>query len=533
MLFQLNRSVIIPEFATYQRGLSDEEIEEIAQRLSKFPHIMDRFHAFTDVLIGYVESGEWQGHSSALMAMCARGCFLRGMYNTCQTFGRRSQDIVAKAYAAAAHCKQSFDPKWINTLRQYVNQLWHSKKYPEFAELAGQLVWMLNDFGHNDQAREIANDTLTNATDATRDDADLATITQIALLDVKIVLADLTSKAGAREEALTRLDAVESAARQVDHELAQVDIQYCRGGIFTRDHDYDKAIRTLQFALAKYEQMGHLDGVAKCRNQMGIVYTNNNQLQEARDQFEELMVLQQELGSNIGLVRALVNTGEVDKHMGHLDLMESYNKRALEICKDIEYLRGAVIATMNLGDAAVLTGRFDEALSRYREAEDDARRAGMRDVMRLVRYQIAGTLFLKGDTQGASEVYTQIEKMSKEVSDRMNEFCAIVGRVATKWASKQSPQKEDLQRLSEIIGDAASWTDRSDTALMRSMRAKILNDPSVMSDMCVFYDIDGVFQCMVERLTLHKECYGNLFWKGTICPYFRDFMTRLNDEVQS
>ncbi len=522
---------IITEFATYRSGLTDDEIEDFRQKLSQIPKRTHRFRALSDILIEYVESGEWVGHSNALVAMCARGCFLRGLYEHNQTLGRRSQNIIAKAYASAARCRQSFDSRWMNTLRQYTNQIWQSGKYVEFAEISGLFAYMLTEFGYTAQATEIANDTISRVTEATKDDNELKITAQIALLDAKIALADLAVRSGARDEALIRLDAAESAARPVEHEIALSDIEYSRAGVLLHDHEYAKLKNSMLLNIARCEQMGYLDGVSKCRNRLGIAYLYNRQLHEAREQFEEYMVLQQQLGSNIGLVRALINIGEVDKHLGNLELAESYNKRALELCQEMENVRGIVTCTLNLGDIAVLTGRFDDAFSYYDSGLDAARRANLSESVILAHLQMADAHLLRGESQVVADLYSQTEKEARQLSDPMNTFAGAVGKLVVALAAGESPPSDVLQWIASIMGSLAEWTEISASQSMQNVRSKILKDPHVTSDLCVFYDINRIFQCMVDQTTLSKDCCGNLLWKGTLCPYFKEFMSRLSRHI--
>ncbi|MFX1263431.1 MAG: hypothetical protein ACFFAZ_15225, partial [Promethearchaeota archaeon] len=62
--------------------------------------------------------------------------------------------------------------------------------------------------------------------------------------------------------------------------------------------------------------------------------------------------------------------------------------------------------------------------------------------------------------------------------------------------------------------------------LMREVRRRIYDDSSIESDLCVFFDGERNFECRVERKALSKECFGNLYWMGSLCPYFKEFLAR-------
>ena len=120
---------IIPEFAMYEDGLEQSELSDIANRLAAGIRTgKDRFMHFTDILTEYVGSGEWKNRSEGFLALCAKASFLRGLYGYNQVLAKSSTSIVCKGYAAAAYCRQSLDPRWMNNLQTYVNQAWQAMR---------------------------------------------------------------------------------------------------------------------------------------------------------------------------------------------------------------------------------------------------------------------------------------------------------------------------------------------------------------------------------------------------------------------
>ncbi|MHA2047448.1 MAG: hypothetical protein ACW99G_21900, partial [Candidatus Thorarchaeota archaeon] len=203
----MNDSPIIPEFMMYRTDLEDSEIEELRNRIAvRGRSTEDRFKIFTDVLIEYVGSGEWKNRSPAFLAMCAKASFLRGMYGFNQILAKDSQNLTCKGYAAAAYCRQSLDPRWLNNLRNITNQTWQAKDYIAFAELSGQLAAILIDLGYTDHAREVASESIEKVTLDTSKNPEIRTMVQAALLRPRIILAFIAVSSESREEALMRLD---------------------------------------------------------------------------------------------------------------------------------------------------------------------------------------------------------------------------------------------------------------------------------------------------------------------------------------
>lgn len=514
----------------YRPGLEDSEIEEIASQLTVHSRSTeDRFRIFTDVLIEYVGAGEWHNRSHAFLSMCAKACFLRGMYGYNQTLAKDSQILNCKGYAAAAYCRQSLDPRWLNNLRNITNQAWQAKDYITFAELSGQLASILIDLGYTDHAQVVASESIDKVTLATAQDSDIRTMVQAALLRPRIILAYIASSTENREEALIRLDSAHDTAKLLDHQLALNDIRYYRGMTFEDTFEHDRAMPLAIASLQQYERMGYLPGVANARNLVGVIHINLGQMQDARDQFEELLIIQQQLNNQIGLARTLINVGEIDRTLGQVDQMEIYNQRALEISQEAEYMRGITVATINLGDVEIRKGNTEKALKFYEEGKRLAQGAGMRQTLTLTHLVVGDAHFLLDQIDNSLKHYKKANDIAIEIGHRVYAFNSVVSIVVAQWAKEEIPDSKQLDMIRKVIGETAQWLKVSDSSLMVEVRRKVLDDPASDNNLCIFFDSENCFECRVERNGLRKECFGNLFWMGNLCPHFRDFLTKLND----
>ncbi|MHA3963167.1 MAG: tetratricopeptide repeat protein [Candidatus Thorarchaeota archaeon SMTZ1-45] len=521
---------IIPEFMMYTTGLEASEIEELRNRISQYSRSnRDRFRLFTDILLEYVGSGEWKNRSPAFLAMCAKGSFLRGMYGYNQILAKEQSNLTAKGYAAAAYCRQSLDPRWLNNLRNITNQAWQSKDYIAFAELSGQLASVLIDLGYTDHAREVASESIEKVTQATAKDTSIRNMVQAALLRARIILATIAETAESREEALIRLDSAQDTAKHLDHQLALTDIKFFRSRALEEFYEHDRALSLVTAALRQYERMGYLQGAADARNLRGVIHLNMGRLQEARDQFEELLIIQQRLNNQIGLAATLINVGEIDRTLDQIQQMETYNRRALEISQEAEYVRGIVVATVNLGDVALRKGETEEAIRLYNEGIELSEKAGMRTTLAL-------TLFLAGDANyilqrydEAITCYRRAKDVSVEIDHLLYVFNADVSELVTILEAEKKPDHKLLSMIRSTLGSIGDWSDSPEFSLMMDVRKKVLDDHTCDSDLCVFFDGEKSFECRVERMGLRKECFGNLYWMGGLCPHFKDFLSKLRE----
>ena len=512
----------------YATGLEDTELDELRSRIATHSRsAKDRFMLFTDVLIEYVGSGEWKNRSPDFLAMCAKASFLRGMYGYNQILSKDPSNFIARGYAAAAYCRQSLDPRWLNNLRNITNQTWQAKDYIAFAELSGQLASILIDLGYTDHAREVAAESIEKVTQATAKDTAIRNMVQAALLKARIIFASISVSSESREEALIRLDSAQDTAKHLDQQLALTDIKFHRSRALEEFYEHDRALSLVTSALQTYERMGYLQGAADARNLRGVIHLNMGRLQEARDQFEELLIIQQQLNNQVGLAATLINVGEIDRALDQIPQMETYNRRALEISQEAEYMRGIATATVNLGDVSLRKGDTEEAIRLYNEAIALAKGAGMRTTLTL-------TLFLAGDANyilqrydEAISCYKSAKDVSLEIDHLLYGFNADVSELVGVWAAGKRPDNDLLSMVRSTLGPIEEWSDSPELNMMQDVRRNVLGDPAGDSDLCVFFDGEKSFECRVERMGLRKECFGNLYWMGGLCLHFKEFMSKL------
>ncbi len=522
-------SSVIPEFAMHEYGLDSSEIENLEKRLTTATRKgKDRFMAFTDILVEYVKNGEWNDKSPSFVTMCAKASFLRGLYSYNQVLAKGTPNIACKGYAAAAYCKQSLDPRWMNNLRNYVNQAWQARDHIVFAELSGLLASILMDLGYADRAKTVASESIEKVTMTTSKNEEIRNRVQAALLRPRIMLASISRESEPRDEVLIRLDAAEEAAKHLDHQLALTDISYQRARVMEEVHEYKKAMDLAVSALRKYERMGYQQGVANARNIRGVVFLDRGEVQDARDQFEEVLGIQQQLNNQIGVANAFINVGEIDRVLEQFDQMEKYNRKALEISQEAEYMKGIAISKINLGDVALRRGATDQAIELYEETISLAETSGMKDLLCFVLFLAGDAHFLKRDFDGALELYHKAKEFSAETGHSVHSFTADVSELMTTWARKEKPRAELLESVKSIVGPKSKWLEKKDASMMRDLHQIVVEDPSVETELCVFYDGEMNFQCRVERKALKKECFGNLFWMGGLCKHFQEFLESLD-----
>ncbi|MCK4566247.1 MAG: tetratricopeptide repeat protein, partial [Candidatus Thorarchaeota archaeon] len=203
--------------------------------------------------------------------------------------------------------------------------------------------------------------------------------------------------------------------------------------------------------------------------------------------------------------------------------------RALEISQEAEYIAGIATATLNLGDVAIRKGNVKEAIEFYEETIKLAEGAGMRQTLTLAYFVAGDAHYLLNELDVSISNYKLSEEIAVEIGHKLYAFNAIVSTVISLWAQEEKPDSEILGLIRSNIGETSNWLKSSDSSLMKEVRRKVLEDPESDNELCIFYDGEKTFECRVERKAPRKECFGNLFWMGNLCPHFCDFLSKLDE----
>ncbi len=519
---------IIPEFSVFAEHLADEELQEIQERLvSHSKSGKNRFRAFTDVLLECISNGEWKDKSHAYVAMCSRAAYLRGQYGINKLLSKHVDCNVCKAFAAASYCKQSFDSRHLNTLNNHINQIWHDKDYIYFAELTGYYGLILSELGFAKRAYEVLEQHIEQVTEATKNDDAIRSQVQEALLFPRIVVAYVAQSLESRTESMYRLEAAEKTARMLDNELALVNIDLFKARALSNASEYDGAHSILVDVLGRSERMGYMQGVTWALNLLGVINLKLGNFQEARDQFEELLVIQQQLNDQVGVANTLINVGEIDRNLGQIERMEMYNKKALEISQEAEYIKGIILAKINLADISVRRGNPTNAVSLYDEVVELLHSSGIKELLDSVLLLSGDAQYMIRNFEDAIVRYNQARTVSTETNDYLKIVLADVSKLVAYWVMNDIPPIGLEDKIRDLVGDPSAWMENRASSHMREIRRQLLDDDTIQSDLCIFFNPELNFKCRVDRSSTDKECFGNILWSGTVCRFLINFIKRL------
>ncbi len=151
----------------------------------------------------------------------------------------------------------------------------------------------------------------------------------------------------------------------------------------------------------------------------------------------------------------------------------------------------------------------------------------MKDTLVLALFQAGDANFTLQKYDEAISCYHRAKEVSLEIAHLLYAFNADASEIVTIWETGDESEDDLLKMLRSTLGNSKGWSETPDSNMMRNVRRTVLEDPRSNSDLCIFFDGEKNFECRVERTGLRKECFGNLYWKGGLCPYFKEFMIQL------
>jgi tetratricopeptide (TPR) repeat protein len=128
------------------------------------------------------------------------------------------------------------------------------------------------------------------------------------------------------------------------------------------------ALGYYRLAAARFERVGHRQGLAETLINTGLVWRDLDRLGESQEAAERALEVAEVLGNRRLLAQALAMRGEVLGLQGDLPLGRAQVKRALELAREQEDRLAEVEALRILGNLARQAGDYDRAVQWGREA---------------------------------------------------------------------------------------------------------------------------------------------------------------------
>jgi len=183
----------------------------------------------------------------------------------------------------------------------------------------------------------------------------------------------------------------------------------------------------LEVALASARRLGNRSAEGTHLNDLGMVYDELGQPQEAIRFYENRVIIAREMGDLHGEVKSLGNLGVSYKNSGDAVRAIECFESQLTISRKIRDPRGEANALGGLGIAHARLGEVRSAVEYQRQSLEIHRAIGDRRGESNAIGNLAGSYFLLGDMSRAKGLYQQRLAIARELRDRRGEGNALWG----------------------------------------------------------------------------------------------------------
>lgn len=190
-------------------------------------------------------------------------------------------------------------------------------------------------------------------------------------------------------------------------------INRLRGRFAENDGQWENAIAAYQEAEQGFVQAGRLDRQADTRHAIGSLLEDHGRLAEARDAYQQVLMLDESQNDIKAQVRSLQDLGRVDLRLGQTDSAIATLQTALKRSEGIALSpveQGDLLSTMGLSYRRA--GQLDAAISTYRDASRLASRSGNPDFYADTLRQYASVLLEGGRNEQAVKVLAALQKQT-------------------------------------------------------------------------------------------------------------------------
>jgi len=152
---------------------------------------------------------------------------------------------------------------------------------------------------------------------------------------------------------------------------------------------YEQAQRNYKNALKLYKESGEKKGEASALGNIGVIYQNKGNLDNALKYLQQALVIEKEIGYKQGEAITLGNIGLIYQDKGDLDNALKYHQQALVIDKEIGYKQGEADQLGNIGLVYKNKGDLDNALKYLQQAKDIFTKIDAKSQLQIVQKAIS------------------------------------------------------------------------------------------------------------------------------------------------
>lgn len=163
-------------------------------------------------------------------------------------------------------------------------------------------------------------------------------------------------------------DSAYNLAVDIHYQLGEANANIYQALYYNLNGNTPRAVELMLKALTYFEETHQLGLVATCNNNIGVIYLDQDQLDEALHYFNDAHKAWSAMQQESGMVRSLFNIAEVYKKRQQYEQAMEHYKQSLTLCKKIQDLTFCSQILSAMGSLDRKLGHYDQSRKHIEES---------------------------------------------------------------------------------------------------------------------------------------------------------------------
>ena len=229
------------------------------------------------------------------------------------------------------------------------------------------------------------------------------------------------------------------------------------GSIYKNIGDYDEAIKNYKKSLILNKEIKDKEGISSCLGNIGIIYYFKGDYSEAIKYFQESMGIFKEIGHKKGVSACLTNIGNIYKDQGKYPKAIEYYQKAMKICEETEDSRGVSSCLSNIGLVHYYLNHYSQAIEYFQKSQKLKKEFGDKKGISACLNNVGLIYADLMEYEKANENFEKALKLKRELGDKKGiSYCLNnIGIIHKNWGNYKKALKynEEALAIKREMGD--------------------------------------------------------------------------------
>ena len=182
--------------------------------------------------------------------------------------------------------------------------------------------------------------------------------------------------------------------------------------------EYEKAIEHHKLGIKLCEEIGDLECLDTCYNNLGLLYSYLGEGEKAKEYLEKSIDIRKKTGSRVSLANQYCNISQSCMNSGQYQKSRDYAEEALKISRETGHIREETAALLALGNVFLCLGKNEKATEYAEKALRIAKEIGEKQ-KEVSSFVLLGSIhFAQGHNENAIWYQNKALEMMKEIGIR-------------------------------------------------------------------------------------------------------------------